>query len=410
MITVDKHPTNLYLNWLVVVLAFSIPVYRKWVVFAAPLIILLWFFEGRLRAKLVVLRHHRLTLAVLLFILFNLLSLLWSGDPVQGLSYLAKYRYLLLIPVIVTSLREPFRDRVRSAFLVGVGISLAVSYAVYFGLFRIGDAYPGNPAPTMSHLDYSMVLAVAALMTLNHLLHTPLQPKRSLAWGAFFLFVIGGLFVNISRSGQAAFAGTLLIMLPLVLARRSRRAAAIGLAVAIASLILGYLVISPLHQRVNAAIDELRMATVDQRYDTNQGKRLAGMIVALHIFGESPVLGTGAGDNMNRFHELLDTEYRQLKPAVHWYPHLHNQYLQVATEIGVVGLLLMLNIFVQLVRGPYSRPDDRNLAVILCGVYLIGFIGDPFLHKQLPLVLFAVAGGVISAMGRSVFWDVDSSA
>ncbi len=38
---------NDVLNWLVVVLAFSLPLYRAWVSLAAILILLLWFFQDR---------------------------------------------------------------------------------------------------------------------------------------------------------------------------------------------------------------------------------------------------------------------------------------------------------------------------------------------------------------------------
>ena len=90
---------NTLLNVLVVVLAFSIPLYREWVSITAPLITVLWFFDGRVRDKLKVLRQHHLSLAVLLFVGFNLVSVLWSSEPLDGLEYADTYRSLFLIPV-----------------------------------------------------------------------------------------------------------------------------------------------------------------------------------------------------------------------------------------------------------------------------------------------------------------------
>jgi len=128
------------------------------------------------------------------------------------------------------------------------------------------------------------------------------------------------------------------------------------------------------------------------------------MIVTADIFRRHPVLGTGVADNMVEFHRLLDTRYSHLKPALGEYMHMHNQYLQVGTELGVLGLAAMLAIFVCLLRYRTVDPETRLIPAIVACVYLVGFVGDPFLHKQLPLVLFTVAVGLILS-DRSGRWD-----
>jgi O-antigen ligase len=401
---------NLSINLLLLVLAFSIPIYRKWVVICAPLIIVLWFIDGRLRDKLRVLRHHRLTLAILAFILLNAASLLWSSDPRTGLAYIAKYRYLLLVPVIATSLQHRFRARVRVALVTGSTISVLLSLAFALRLFRSSSVYHGNPAPTMSHLDFSMIIAVAALLIVNHLAHNPMTGHRWTAWLGLLVLHIAGLLVNIGRSGQAAFAVTLLVMVPIYLSRRSRRAAAGGILAVLVALFLAYSLVPRFHRRVKTAITEIEETVTEHRYRGSFGRRIAGAIVAADMIRSRPVLGTGVGANMNEFRSLLDTQYQQFREVVYWFPHLHNQYLQVTTELGLVGLGSMLLIFFVLIRGPYPRREEQDLAALLCCAFLVGFLGDPFLHKNLPLVLFATLSGVISAEGNSAFWKDGANA
>ena len=102
-ITTGADETNLdtYIGWLAVVLAVSLPLYRPWVTLATTLILLLWLVGPGLRQRVARLQRHRLSVAVLTFLALNLLSLLWSDNPAEGLRYVAKYRYLLLIPVAV---------------------------------------------------------------------------------------------------------------------------------------------------------------------------------------------------------------------------------------------------------------------------------------------------------------------
>jgi O-antigen ligase len=396
---------NWYLNVLVVVLAASIPLYRKWVSVAVPLIFLLWILEGRWPEKLAVLRRHRLSLAVFGFVAFSLVSLLWSADPLEGIDYLKKYRYFLLIPVIATSLRRPLRRWAENAFIAGTSLSLVLSFAVFFGVVRLRDAYPGNPAPTMSHLDYSIVLAVAAAIILARILEGDLPPRRVALWTALLVYVLGGLAINLGRSGQAAFVGTALILIPMILGRRSPRSAVAGVLAATTILVLAFIAVPPLNDRVSTGAAELNAALTHGDYDSNQGMRVAGAIVAMDIVNERPVVGTGAGGNMVRFRELLNTRHPSLESEIGWFPHFHNQYLQTVTETGLVGLALLFLVFVALLAGPYDDSHDRNVATILVVTYLIGFLGDPYLHKQLPLVLFATFAGLVSARGHSLSWD-----
>ena len=117
---------------------------------------------------------------------------------------------------------------------------------------------------------------------------------------------------------------------------------------------------------------------------------------------ESPLIGTGVGDAMNRFREVLERDHPELAQAVAWFPHLHNQYLQTLAETGLVGLATLLAMMAALALGPYPAEADRRLAWILTLAFLLGFLGDPFLHKQIPLVLFATMAGLASARGRSI--------
>ncbi|MCU0304026.1 MAG: O-antigen ligase family protein [Thermoanaerobaculales bacterium] len=395
---------NEVLNWVVVVLAFAVPLYRAWVSLAGPLVLLLWFAQDRLGERLRRLRRHPLSLAVAAFIALNLVSLLWSSDPAEGLDYLLKYRYLLLIPAIASSLAPGFGGRALVALTTGAVISVLLMPVVIIADIHIRTIHPGNPAATMSHLDYSMVLAVAALLILIHLVvRTATWGARS-AWVGALLVVLSGLVINIGRSGQFAFAVTLAVVLPLLLRQRSwpvRMAVLVG---AVLALVGAYLGVPRLQARLDAAAGELYDAVVEHRVDSNQGKRVAGMIVGLDIVRDHPILGTGAGDNMTEFHRRLATDHPELREAVGWFPHLHNQYLQVATELGTVGLVSMLAIFAALIGGRYRHPESRVAAVAVACAYLVGFVADPFLHKQLPLVLFALTAGVISADDR-VFHD-----
>ena len=393
----DEKNLDTYIGWLAVVLAASLPLYRPWVTLATTLILLLWLVGPGLRQRVARLQRHRLSVAVLTFLALNLLSLLWSDNPAEGLRYVAKYRYLLLIPVAATTIRSRYRNLALIVFQIAAAASALLSLAVFAGLLEVGGAYPGNPSPTMAHLDYALVLALAALLILTRLLYEPMARSRRLLWSGLFLLAASGLAINIGRSGHLAFIGGLLILVVSWAHGRPWRVIAGVVAAVITTLLLISTLTSGVRTRVVESHDELRSTLIDQRYDSNLGGRVAATMVSWEIFCQHPVLGTGVGGNMPAFRQILDTDLVELKPAVYWYRHLHNQYLQIATELGLVGLAALAWIFWALLRGPYSVRKIYTDAMVLAAVYLLGFLGEPYLHKQVTLVMFALFAGLISA-------------
>jgi O-antigen ligase len=388
---------NDVLNGLVVLLAFSIPLYRAWVSLAAILILLLWFFQDRLGNRTACLRQHRLTIAILVFLALNLLSLLWSEDPAGGFTYWRKYLYLLLVPAIASSLKPETGGRALVAFVAATVLAVLMMPVVIIGDIHVRHIHPGNPATTMSHLDFSMVLAIAALFVLVHLAHASMTRGHRAWWIAALVVILAGLLVNIGRSGQLAFAVTLGVLVPFLLRKRPWGQRAAALAGVGCLLVIAYAAVPRFHERVDSGLGEIRAAVVEERIVGNQGKRVAGMIVGLDMIKSSPILGTGIGGNMPEFRRRLESDYPQFKSAVGWFPHFHNQYMQVATELGLLGLASLLWVFAALLAGRRRNPELISAALALGCAYLVGFLGDPFLHKQMTVVLFALSAGVISA-------------
>ena len=76
------------LGWVVIMLALSLPLYRPWVSLATTAILVLWLFGGGVIDRAGRLRGHRLTIAVLVFLGLNIVSLVWTSDFASGLRYL----------------------------------------------------------------------------------------------------------------------------------------------------------------------------------------------------------------------------------------------------------------------------------------------------------------------------------
>ncbi len=385
------------LGWLAVVLAFSLPLYRPWVTLATTTIFVLWIIGERLGNYATRLKGHRLTLAVLCFVGLNIVSLLWSADPIAGVKYLTKYRYLLLLPMVASAARPIYRRYAVNAFELAAGASVLLSLGVYVDLLRIRDSHPGNPSPVMAHLDYGLLLAFAALLILARVLYIEMPVLRRTAWSGLAMLVIVGLFINIGRAGQLAFVGGLAVLVIHWTIGRPIRIRVAIIVGTLLSLIALWFALPTIQTRVQQSRSDLTAALVHHRYDGNLGGRVAAFVVARDVFRENPLLGTGVGSNMPAFRTAIDTRFPQFKPSIYWYPHFHNQYTQIATELGLAGLIALAWIFWELIRVPDRRREVDAAALVLATVYLLGFLGEPYFHKQITLVLFSLFAGLISA-------------
>lgn len=134
--------------------------------------------------------------------------------------------------------------------------------------------------------------------------------------------------------------------------------------------------------------------------------RAAAMRAAAHAALDHPLLGVGAGQ-FKPFHsreyqlEDVTSPFRYVKD---WYAH--SLYLELAAELGVVGLAAFLLVFVRLLRAldrarrrwRISRPDVAHVATGL-ELCILGYLGtSAFLHlgfQRYLWLLTALAGAAL---------------
>jgi O-antigen ligase len=249
----------------------------------------------------------------------------------------------------------------------------------------------------MAHLDFGLLLALTALLILARVLHSDMKTGHRILWSGLAVLTIFGLMINIGLAGQLAFAGGLVVLLIHWAWGRPVPLVAGVTAGVVVTLLLVCISLPQVRARVDETRAEVSAAVIDQRYDSNLGGRVAALRVAREVFRQHPFLGTGVGGNIPALRQTVDTRLENLKVSIYWYRHYHNQYAQVATELGTVGLLALAWIFWELIRVPHRNRETDAASLILATVYLIGFLGEPFFHKQITLVMFALFAGFIAA-------------
>lgn len=385
------------INYLILVYAFVLPLSRSGISIVTALLVIVWLLQGNLSYKFSILKSNRVVVSIAIFLVFNIFSLLWSNSPVDGLKFMARYWYLLPIMVLFTSLKKEFIYKTITAFIVGMFISEMLSYGIFFELIQMKHGTPSDPTPFMHHLDYSVFLSFTSILILDRILHLK-ELKQKLIYAFFFLSVTANLFITGGRSGQLAF---FLVLFVLFIIRFDNRVKAffIALLTSLSIFILAITFSNTFHAKVNQTLDSLNGIVQTQNYCTSIGMRAGSLIIAKDIIVEHPLLGIGIIDNMDKLREKIDEEYTSMK-CLRWYMHYHNQYAQILTQTGVIGLIIFLLIFYNILKLSYINFEFTIIKILLVSIFLIGFSGDPILHKQFTMALFALFVGILNAQHR----------
>ncbi|MDQ7086184.1 MAG: O-antigen ligase family protein [Sulfurovum sp.] len=341
--TLAKLPITSYINFIVIMYAFILPISRAGIVFFSLLLILLWLFEAGFQAKYRLLSQNKVILALLGFLLFNILSLLWSNNVGDAYHYIVKYWYFLPMIVLFTSVQKASIPKILSAFIAGMFVSEMLSYGVFFEVWEFKHATAENPSPFMHHIEYSIFLAFTALIILGRIFNHK-EVKYQLLYSLFFMSIIGNLFLTAGRTGQIAFLVGIFVLAFISFQNKFKAFVVFVLLSSFISFI-AFNFSSTFHQRILAAKTNILHAIEDQKYCSSLGARIGACIVVGDMILSDPLLGVGIIDNMEVFHAKIDKDYPQMQCLHLSFMHLHNQFWQITTQLGLVGLFLFLMLF-----------------------------------------------------------------
>ena len=387
-----------YINYVALAYAFVLPLSRAGITFFTGLLILLWLIDGKLISKVKMLLKSKIVLSLFFFIVFNFISIFWTDDVMETLNYIRRYWYLLPILVLYTSVNKEYVSKILSAFILGMFISEIIAYGVFFEFWEFNCCSPQNPSPFMHHIEYSIFLAFTALILLNRIFNEG-NIRYKLIYSFFFITMSGNLFLTAGRTGQFAFVLGLFV-LALVSFKNKFTALIISVILAISILSIAFSVSQTFHDRVLTGKENISSVIHKDDYCTSWGGRVGAWIISKDIISQSPLIGVGLVDNMKEFHSLIDSKYPEMKCMHISFMHVHNQYLQIFTQLGIIGLIIFLSVFYFLFRLPLQQSEYSNMKYIYMTVLLFAFVSEVIVHRQFSMVLFTLVVGLLLAQNR----------
>jgi putative inorganic carbon (hco3(-)) transporter len=263
----------------------------------------------------------------------------------------------------------------------GIPTHVRVDTDVKEGFMRIGGTV-GSPNFAAAYLSMSLASAASLLFT---------SLGRALNWLAMAVLGLGGvaLIFTFSRGGWTALALSVTLICLLGWRRRG-----ISLKTPIAVILILGMLYLPFHSVISGRLFG------DDRGSAES--RIPLMNLAFRIIGDNPVLGVGINNFTVVMDRYLTSDFRE-----GWLFAVHNKYLLVLAETGIVGFLAFLAFLLDALRkgwqcwvhrDPLISPLALGFAAGIAG-HMVHMTVDVFRGRPTQQLLWLLAG-VLAAMHR----------
>jgi len=374
-------------QYLLIALAFLMPLTVSGANTIVVIICLLWLFSGDYKAKYNQIMSSKLMIASIVFYCLHVIGMLWTEDLQWGLHILHKMWYfLLLFPILFNIVQRKYINYYLSAFLLAIALTEIASYLVWFELIEpFRKANLANPTPFMSHISYNPILAFAIYLVLHEIFFNKKLTNLVFSFYSFFAISMTiNMFITGGRAGQVAFFVMLSILIIQIFDKQRIKSLLVIFIMIPTIFITAYQFSDLFKERVDLALTTTH-PNPDIR-NTSIGIRINFAKNSLDVIKKNPIIGIGTGD--------FPSEYKKINqintPQVPTTTNPHNMYTLITMQLGLIGLVSMLSIFYYQIKLSFysSNRFIKDLGIALPLMFLVIMWSDSYILGHYTTLMF----------------------
>lgn len=324
-------------------------------------------------------KHHSYSLALMFgFLVVMLVGILHSADQAYGFGKTRAFAVFAIVPSLILVMLSPYTPRQLSI----MGSIVILSSLIVAGGLLTGHGAVGIRATLDESINTNNVarnLGTGLLVGLMFLIYGVRDLSRSvlIVIAVVLMVLLGAILLTGSRGPLLSALATASMMFVLTFGLRRlidfSRAGGMVLAAVVVVGVITTTAFGPVLKQVE--FDQAkRVIVLTQRLGENRSdmRRLERYDVAIELFQKSHGLGVGTGGFYRAW------QGPPLGPGVEDRDYPHNIFLEAASELGVVGLAILIGLmgllFWNIVQFVYlRRVPDLNIAAFL-GLWIYGIL------------------------------------
>ncbi|HIC43928.1 MAG TPA: O-antigen ligase family protein [Sulfurimonas sp.] len=362
------------------------------------LMIFLLILQGNYKEHFKILKKETIFITMVAFISLMSVSILWTDNLKWGFDDLRHFLSWIAIFAIALNLKIEQIYKIITAFIFGMFISEVLAYGMFFEFWEIRGHGKEYPSPFMSHETYGFYLAFTATILFNRILVDRYRLKEKILYTLFFISIMGNLFINTGRMGQLVF---IIGVFTTVIIHYKFSFKSIILSSVIVSVIFvsAFNLSNHFKSRVILAQQDITKA-LNHNYNTSWGNRVVYWLIAFESIKSNPLIGVGVGDYGTAIANIFEKESygvplkRQGEMARN---HFHNQYLNVAVQIGIIGLVLLLVVYFNYFKMNIKEKEIKELSMFFILMFAAAGFSSLYFGRSYGTSIFILFTGLFIA-------------
>ncbi len=344
------------------------------------------------------LRVNKLSLLIIGYFFLEVLGLFYTErqNLKIGIFTLDKHQSFILLPIIFldfkispSARKSIFLSFVTSCFiasLICIGVNLHESITLYDQFFHewlFSHDRVSEPIG-MQAVYFALYLSFCILILLD-MLKEKYQTLSRMQIFFVALLLVYFLVVIVALGARTVMVGLILtILINLILYGRQMRSKNMYILAALVPFVFAVFVM------LNPVVKTRFMDMLKDNYDSsNYGSYFARThiwIPGIEAIRENILFGVGTGDHQSELNKkFLEHKYTE---GVRLEFNMHNQYLQTALNLGLIGFSLLLFIFYIQVKEGFNRQDFLYLSFLL--LFILACITEAMLVINKGTIFFIV--------------------
>lgn len=348
---------------------------------------------GKARWRSLYKNEKQIILLFLAWFLLKALSIAWSINPQHSLNKLGTSLHFFLALPVLFAIRESAYEKSR-LILLSIRFTLLITgiYAFLLLVFGLVDATPALrfEAQAQNPLIFATILSVMTLWALERLITRP----RIIDFLGLLLGCCS-IYFSYSRGPLAMLAVCSLILLIIYALRGDRYRKILGALILLALLLTIYMIYK-LHGSPQG-FEQIPQSIY--RYFTNPSAlgslvefRIDMWVSSVKAFIEQPFFGYGVGNA----HAAATPYFYYELPKI--FSHVHNMWLQIALEMGMIGIIFTLVWVILLLRLAYRNRASGlhwGLMISLITIYLFNGLSNIVFDQGLLNSFFVMSALIL---------------
>jgi O-antigen ligase len=327
-----------------------------------------------------------------LFFLVHILGMFWSENTVFGISDISmKLSFFILPTILLLAKINITAKQIQQVFLFGLTFSLFLLYsmAIFKSIYNEEDNrweyfLESEFSGFMHRSYYATYLSIGAVISFVQFFNLS---ERKIYGSLFFLFSFS-LLLTMSKAGVIVYLFSMLILIFWLFLKKKMFVIGGITIIGLLSVILtmGYFNLGVSQRLYEMVKTENGVKTINNSSTESNNARIIMWSTSLKVIKENLPFGTGTGDIKD---ELIKKNISlNNMGVVKSKLNSHNQFLNSAVQLGILGIIAMCGIFItQLYKAISLKSVDLFLMTF---IFILSFLVESFLETQAGIIPFTL--------------------